>query len=429
MAAFVGREEELKALNGLYSQKGRRVGFVHGGPKMGMTTLMERFCEEKKHLIFEYRDGTDNEHLLISVYALEKYTGEYYPDIKTPKDFFEKLSDALGGKKSVVVFDGNQYPEEFAKALKEYLDRSENTNIVCSKKPDNSYLEVNFDLTLELSPLSYEDCVSLHPKMSRIDALKTYLTVGGVPGYHATMNKSDYKSCIEKNFLGAFPRLCAEAENIALKSSVPYDMCSAILSDMSAFVGRPIDVANRENISRQLCDLYLKKMEAEGLIEQITAVGNSPKKPVYIVKNRLMAFYHTVIRMNPAVIYGKKLDYFDIADSIEMYLELALRDFCGKYMVKNMGCNGYGYWWTKDDNTNRLNVCGIRDDCVLIADCKFRYDKVDNGVLKQLKARTEAVEEVNEKRLVIFSMSGFDNKISRKAAEGGILLVSADNLL
>ena len=433
MASFVGRNGELKLLGEVFKSNIRNC-YIETVPRAGATSLIRRFCEKHRCLYVTFPESTGAECLRSFIAAIEKYRGNPLdPDIDTFESAFTFVSKMIKGDDPVIVFDGCHHaPKEFPPALKAFSDDND-VMIVLMGRNDSERYDITFAEKFSLDLLSAAECARIHPKMLPLDNLKTYMAVGGYPLYHSLMNKSDFKDNIEKNFLGTYPRLCAEAELILRQSSVPYTCCCAILSDIAASIGRPVDIANKEGMSRQLCDIYLKKMVEEGLIRTLVPIGNSPRKPVYIINNPLIAFYFIVIRMNPALDVPGKGEFKDIDGYIDMFMELRFRDICEDYLRSHFKCTSVGRWWSKDEDTNKPTLAAIIDvdgvQQAIIADCKFRSGKIDSGALKAFVARAEQISDVPEKHLMMFSISGFEDKLVKKARADHVVLVGPDELL
>ena len=414
MASFVGRNSELKALAEVYKSNIRNC-YIETVPRAGATALIRRFCEKHRCLYVTFPESTGAECLRTFIAAIEKYRGEpLESDIDDFDSAFTIVSKMIKGDDPVIVFDGCHHaPREFPPALKSFSDNND-VMIVLVGGNDSERYDITFAEKIGLGLLPYEDCSRIHPKMSAVDNLKTYMAVGGYPLYHSLMNKPDFKDNIEKNFLGNYPRLCAEAELILRPSSVPYTCCCAILSDT-------------------LCDIYLKKMVEEGLIRTLIPIGNSPRKPVYIISNPLIAFYFITIRMNPAIDVPGKGEYKDIEGYIDMFMELRFRDICEDYLRTHFKCTSVGRWWSKDEDTNKPTLAAIIDvdgvQQAIIADCKFRAGKIDSGALKAFVNRAEQISDVPEKHLMMFSISGFEDKLVKKARADHVVLVGPDELL
>ncbi len=433
MASIFGRSAELKALNEVFKSNIRNC-YIESVPRAGATSLIRKFCEKHKCVYVTFPESSGAECLRTFVMAIEKYTGEPVElESQTFNDAFAVLKKAVKGDDPVVVFDGCHHaPEEFPKALKTFSDNAY-VMIVLVGRGDYERYDITFSEKIELDLLDAESCSRIHPKMTLLDSLKTYMAVGGYPLYHSLMGKPDFRDNVEKNFLGPYPRLCAEAELILRKSSVPYTYCCAILSDIAACIGRPVDIANKEGISRQLCDIYLKKMVEEGLIKTLVPIGNSPKKPAYILDNPLVAFYFIVIRSNPALDVPGKGEYKDVERHIDMFMELRFRDICEEYLRRHFNCVTVGRWWLREEDTNKPTLAAIIDvggeRRTIIADCKFRSGKIDAGALKAFMTRAEQMEEVPPKSLMMFSISGFEEKLMKKARTENVVLVGPLELL
>ncbi|MCQ2078567.1 MAG: DUF234 domain-containing protein [archaeon] len=433
MASFVGRQEELRRLDRVLESE-RKICYVEAEPRMGATTFVRRFCDKSKCIHTTFREGTERECLRSFRNAMEDFTGE--PIESEDLDFaylFQILTGIAREYDPVIVFDGtHNAPDSFVSQVRWFSEQREHMVILIGHN-DRERFGMTFSDVIELEPLSFEESRLMHPKMSPMDALRTYMVVGGSPAYHSLMNKSDFESSVEKAFLGNYPKLCTECELILRRSSVPYPMCCAILSDMANSMGRPVDIAQTEGISRQLCDIYLKKLTEEDLICRLNPVGNAPRKPVYIIKNPLVAFYLMVIRGNPVLEFGDRPGYEDIEHYVDMFMELRFRDICEEYLLRHHDCVNIGRWWIKEENTFKPTMLAIvkedEQEVCLVADCKFRGGKIDNGALKAFSARAELISEVPDKRLVMFSISGFEDKLQKKARNEGVILVGPAELL
>ncbi len=445
MAQFAGREEELERLMRINSGKDLRTCLVCGPRRIGKSTLIREFCRGKRSFTVCFPEGTPNENLSAVRRYAERFRTETFPEPKDFEEAFGLIGSVCGRERIIIVLDGaeNADSAEFRRALAGFIESNikgtENMLIVGAACEGTSPgmaaappLGGLISETIELGRLPLPELAKIHDKMKQSDVYRCYLTVGGTPLYHTLMNKPDYESCVERCFLGSYPRLCAEAENMARRSSVPYAYCSAIMSDISNGYGRPIDIANSQGISRQLCNVYLNKMEEEGLIARVPQIANAPRKPIYVVRNALLDFYHTVIRNNPDIMMQDRAGFADIEPDVRMFLEMRFRRACYDYLKKHLDCAEAGGWWRAGESSSAINLAAVvRDggsEYTLLCDCKFRKGKIDMGALENLKARAELVEAA-DKRLAMFSFSGFDGEVTKTAAKEGILLVGPDELM
>lgn len=440
MSKFIGRSAELSILEKVRSGDGLHTCAVYGRPRIGSSALARKFCEGKRSVIVSFTEGTVPEVLEAFRECLSEY-GPEVPRIDYYREAFNRLA-SLCYDGTVVLLDNITYADSdgFRSALAEFIGneiRGKDRMLVICGSPSNAVrsmlgdkrLKDLFPERIEVPPLSFPEARQFHQKMKDRDAYMCYLTVGGTPLYQQLMNKPDYASCVEKCFLGTYPRLCAESEILARRSSVPFAYCSAIISAVAKGCGRPIEIANSQKISRQLCGVYLKHMEEEGLLMRLRPMANAPKHPMMTVKDPLLAFYHTVIRNNPDVVLEDKPSFSDIEPEAGMFLELRFRKACYRYLC----AKGYdvGGWWRKGEDSTAVNLAAEKEEggkrIFLLCSCKFRPGKLDSGALDALADRAKGVEAENL-RLAVFSASGFDGSATKAASKAGVLLVGPKEL-
>ena len=432
MVSFIGRTEELKRLEAVFSG-GQRNVFINARPRVGASSLVKRFCEKYRCVHITFYESSPAEAVKAFRLSLEDVLDEPLDPGMGFAELFQVLLRIVRDLDPVVVFDRTQYaPDEFVSGVRGFSEEA-GCMLILIGFNDSGRFDMGFGDIIDLENLSRSECDRFHPKMSPLDRLKTYMAVGGVPLYHAMMNKNDFPESVEKGFMGNYPRLVAECELILRQSSVPYPMCCAILSDIANFTGRPVDIASKEGISRQLCDIYLKKLVEEDLVCTLTPIGNSPRKPVYIIGNPLIAFYFIVIRMNPEIQFRDKADYRDIERYVDMFLEIRFRDICAQYIREHYDCVSIGRWWLKEEDTQKPTLAAIVNiegrQRTIIADCKFRGGKIDSGALKAFISRAEMIQDVPDKLLMMFSVSGFEDKLIKRAKSESVILIGPSDLL
>lgn len=421
----------MEALDNVFTGNIRNC-YIEAKDRTGSSALVKRFCEKSKCIYTTFREGTPAECVRSFRTAIENFIDEPIgQDADTFADLFHLLSGIVKEYEPILVFDKSHYaPQEFADQVKWFSEAQDVMIIIIGHRDPKKY-DMTFSERIELGDLSFEECMRLHPKIQKLDAFKIYLAVGSNPAYHAVMNKGDFETSVEKAFLGNFPKLTMESELVIRRSGVPYGICCAVLSDIANCIGRPVDIAAKEGISRQLCDIYLKKLVEEDIVKTLVPMGNSPKKPAYIFKNPLIAFYFMAVRNVPESEFPDKAGFADIERHADMFLELRFRDFCEDYLRKHYECVRIGRWWLKEENTSKPTLTAVVNidgtEKTIIADCKFRKGKIDQGAMKSFVKRAAEIGDVPEKIPMMFSVSGFDDKLIKKAKAERIVLVDFCN--
>ncbi len=108
MQKFYNREKELAQLEKIYKQSGKsaQMTFVVGRRRIGKTSLLSYFAEDKKYLYFFV--ARKNEILLCQEYVEEikqKLQVEIYGEIKTFKDLFGYLMDLSATIPFILIID------------------------------------------------------------------------------------------------------------------------------------------------------------------------------------------------------------------------------------------------------------------------------------------------------------------------------------
>ncbi|MBR6871832.1 MAG: ATP-binding protein, partial [Candidatus Methanomethylophilaceae archaeon] len=87
MAEFIGREKELRTLQEIYELRKFMCCAVIGRRRIGKSSLIEKFVEDKRSLYFEFVEGTPETNLRIMEIVIGDYLGE--------KTAFESFVDAF----------------------------------------------------------------------------------------------------------------------------------------------------------------------------------------------------------------------------------------------------------------------------------------------------------------------------------------------
>ena len=105
---FIGRKEELRILEDLYSSEKFEFGYIYGQRRIGKTFLVDEFCKNKKSLILFASDSDDitirrDFARTLSLKIMHK--GITFDDWDS---FFLAVSSYFGDEKGVFVID--EYP-------------------------------------------------------------------------------------------------------------------------------------------------------------------------------------------------------------------------------------------------------------------------------------------------------------------------------
>lgn len=456
---FVGRERELDFLERLYTRGSARC-VIYGRRRIGKSRLIEKFCEGKPAIIFHCAKGTAESKLEYMTDVINGFTGK---DSETPNSFynlFKMLGDACSSSGVVVVFDEYPYliedddalPTEVQRFIDVMLSGKNSMVIMCGSSISVMEEEFNksskplygrFKHRLKLGPLNYSECVSMHPRMPVDDAVKTYLTLGGVPLYHVLAGQDSYEDALWELFLRDLPELADEAEGMINTELSSADRYIAVLTAIAGGATDLKTIAEKSAIEAPNCKKYLEKLIGLGMIARTNPMFGAPKRPVYRVEDALMSFHYEVVsrrraRINP---HDRERTFVGIGNDLSTFLGKRFESMCCEYLQRNHHCLETGKWWGKVGTDDKGKpVIGEADVAAtveqqgvvfdVLCECKFGRNPAGFDALNQIMDCAKHADVSANARFVIFSWNGFTDELLEYAETAvDLRLVDRDAIL
>ncbi len=453
LAMFRGREDEIRFLNDVYESEGMRTCAVLGRRRIGKSTILEKFCSDKRSLYVEFENSSESRNVEKMVKALKGF-GVDTEGIKDFGDTLDALSEVVSEERTVVVLDEYPYLTSWCKSasamLKNFIDECLNHTdsmlVICGSSLSvmndeisrkNKPLYGRFVQRLEVGPMPFDECRGFNPELEDLDSVMLYLTLGGVPMYHQFARGKNYRECVKNLFFGQHPLLDDESSAILEREVSPLQKYNAVMDAIGGGAVTTTDIANKTGLGITLCQKYLKKLKAIGIVEAVHPMLDAPKGPTYEIADSLIAFEYEVLKR-----YGASIPLAD-PDMLFDELEGIIRTFLGKrfermcadYVRSHYVCKEIGRWWGKGGigvGTDIDVVAVVRSKnrtITLLGECKFRNDESGFDAYNALKAKADFLSRSRDVRLIMFSASGFKDNLRSFAEENGTLLVDLDTLL
>lgn len=311
--AFVGRDEELAALQDWWSKGTGRPALVWGRRRVGKTALIQRFADDLPRVVYHTGVGEPAEAELS---ALSRQVAAVLPgDIRdlclTPyrdwQDALDHLARAARDEPLLLVLD--EFPELMATSpalpgiLRAFLDqtggRTKLRLLICgsavrtmwSIQQTRAPLYGRFDLALSVHPFRPHEAATMLSGLSPVDRARAYGIVGGMPLY---LNWWRQDISVTENVARLACRpgspLLTEGRLIML-TEVGAEQSAATLYAIAVGKTRhhEIEDAVRADPSRVLDRL----IEAR-LIERVIPVTEDPlrsRRRIYRIADNFLAFY------------------------------------------------------------------------------------------------------------------------------------------
>ncbi len=451
---FIGRDDELRALERIWSERPPKTCAVYGRRRIGKTTLVDIFCTGKKHIRFSFTNNTEANNVIQMDRAMARYKGCDASGFTTFQQALDSLSEIIAEEDIVIFMDELAYLIEVAphvsSELQHFIDHrlkdSGSMLIVCGSAVSKIRKEIEsedrplygrFINRIHVKQLHYWQCEKMHPEMDRLDALKTYMMVGGYPAYHEAIQDRTFREAVINRMLGPVAPLAEEAVNMVSLELSPLPTIEAILLDIAQGRTDIKTIAEKEGLSKAMCGRHIKQMEELDIVERISPMANSDRKTaIYRIKDPLVGFWHMVLYRNLDIATSPNRDAaFDaMSGEISTFMGFRFEDVCADYIRNRFLCRKIGKWWGwTDGEVSDIDIVAEvvdgRENYAIMAECKFRNRKTGMTALEELEFRSGFVKGYNNIRFMIFSGSGFTEELVDVAeSRDDLELVSLDDL-
>ncbi len=450
MNQFIGRETELKILEESVG-KGKAV-LLYGRRRIGKTTLLRRFCRERRHIFITALSGNLNACLDDLHSQVTEFRGADSGRYSGFGDFISDLKRICTDGETVIVIDEYQYLVKAERSVNShmqlfidsFLSDTDSTLILNGSKTSvmralgedaAEPLFGRFRRIIELKPLSFVECKAFHPDMPEHDQLMLYMTFGGVPRYHLETVQKTYRDAIRADFIDS--SWIADEVMFLLKSDIESsDDCSLILSAIAEGSTSLKHISERTGFGTR-CVGLLETLLRNGIVGKINPMLGAPKRAVYYIRDDVFAFYYAIVRRNWTLMDASDSGeaYDRLHDRITTYLGLRFEQYCMELVKQSFAVDAIGRWWMDDpekdiheeiDIVARIGIGTVRYD--LFAECKFTSRPAGFRQYNDLVRRASRFSEKSNPLLMIFSEGGFEEDFEEFAEAEGILLAGPDEI-
>lgn len=451
---FIGREQELSRLESIWSEPGIKGCSVVGRRQIGKSTLLKVFSQGKHCFQIQFSRGSPAENLCYFRDRVSLFLGRDVPETDMLTDLFMSVAEGCHDGPTLVILDEFPYlVEDFPQAasiVQRFIDRDlegmDVMVVICGSSMGmmrelvenrNSPLYGRIDRKVDVGPLTFDQCCRFHPDMDRVDVLKLYMTLGGVPKYHVRMRGRTYGDCIRRHFIED-DTMIDEGTRIITDELSPGSRYTEVVFFISRGEVKQNRIAGRMGLDTANCKRYLDDLERIGVVSKREPMLNAPLRPYYVISDPMVDFHFSVLykwrqtiggTMDPDMVYGM------MEHDIDTFLGKRFESFCGEWLDRVMNVKRRGTWWGRVDDTDTDIdiVADVVDGGLfvhtLLVECKFRRNKVGFSAYNDLVQRGEAAGAGDNTRYMIISISGFDTRLEEYAEDNGVILIGPDELV
>jgi len=462
---FVGREQEIQALNEMYNSGKLEVAVIYGRRRVGKTELIKQFCENKRTIFFT---GVENS----ASYNLNAFTESVYKFLSesdkgtiakiVPRDFMQLLdiiSETARHEKIVLVID--EYPylakaeKAFSSLLQKYIDADlkerdmmiilcgssmsfMERQVLSSKSPLYGRRTAQF----RIEPFNYCDAVKFVPNYSDEDKMLTYGIFGGTPFYLAQI---DDRKTLRDNVMNLFFKqnglLFEEPGNLIKQELREPQTYNAIITAIANGSTKISEIASKVNKPANLCDVYIKKLISLKLVAKEKPIGEKTgTKSIYVLDDNMFKFWFRYVQDNLTLIskgLGQKA-VENVWPTINDFMGRVFESVCIQYLWEHydslpIPTKDIGRWWGNnpaEKQEEEIDILALDGRSAIFGECKFRNEKMGIESLTDLERKSRLFPKQTTRYYYFFSKGGFTEEMQR-LAEGNdmIRLIGLDELV
>jgi len=477
---FAGRKRELEELERYYKEDNFHFTVFYGRRRVGKTTLISKFAEDKETIYFTAAETTAKENLeLLSVQILSVLSPKApLNNFTSFNSAFEYCFNAAIKKRLVLVIDEYPYLAESDRAvsslLQALIDKFQNKSrlflILCGSSMsfmENQVLGYKSPLygrrasQFKIEPLKYHECAVLLSGFNNIDKLTIYGICGGIPEYIVRVNNNlTVQQNAEQLFFNPSGRLFEEPSNLLKQELKAPQTYNAIISAIASGATKVNEIASIAGIETSQCSNMLVTLISLGIVKKESPVGEEKKakpsrKTIYLLADFMFRFWYSFVRPNMSRLemgYGKNVcaEIFEKSNGIiETYMGFVFEECAIQFLWKSMSGSKtpgmrrsnfktIGRWWgpnIKEKKEEEIDIIAVEEkgnkisEAALFGECKWKNARTGNDVLEDLVRKSELLPIYQEKRFIIFSKSDFSAQLLKAAdLRKDVILIKAEDM-
>lgn len=473
MKKFIGRKEELQKLNSLYQTTGFQMAVVYGRRRIGKSTLLAEFINDKKAIYYmATKVGAERNVELLSEEVLHVLApGLQSVSFKGLESLLSFVGENLPDEKLVFIIDELPYWAEKDEAVLSIFQKFIDTDwaeknilfILCGSAlsfmedkvlSEKSPLFGRRTAQIKLEAFSYLEAAEFVPNYSNEEKAMCYGITGGVAKYLSLIDpeKSIHENIVEQ-FFDKTGYLYDETRNLLVQEFSDITLVNNIIEQIANGETALNIIASKVHEKDSTILYSLNKLISVGLVEKRNCITEekNKKKTQYVLKDQMFRFWYShVPGAASAIELGKGKAYYEkvVKPNLHMFMGKVFEEMC-LYYTLNAGLDGRlncfvtetGTWWGTEslqDKDGRwyvqsadVDVVGISaaDRGVVVGECKFKNEKMDKVVYETLVRRSKVIPcKYPVVQYLLFSLNGYTDWIEQNVDKKNVALFTLDDL-
>ena len=476
LGRFLNRGDDRARIEDWWQRSDRFLA-LYGRRRVGKSWLFRSVAHGKPTLILVARQVAEATTLDEFATALEPHLG-VRPDLRTLPDLIRVLFRAARAEKLLVVID--EFPrllpahasgrldalQGMAAVIEEEQDQSNLKLIVCgshvammesllSDTLDGKENPIKGRLEgLPVRPLSFWDAREFLSGLDPVEMLERFAIAGGTPRYLVDLGQGELIATLCREVVDPRSALFNEPLDILAQEVRESRVYFSILEQLASGARKMDSLATALKRDQSSLTQYLDALQAMKLIEKrrpLGATANSRSTSYRLADPFFRFWFRFVFPFQEDLAAGLIPEaHFrgavipDLADHVANTFE----EICTQWTRHNYGerAQQFGAWWgnarndlrqTGERTSEEIDIVGMqRNRVTVVGECRWRNDRMDVNVLKELdEFKIPALEQGGLKPAadhikLLFSRGGFSDGLRNAAnSDSSLVLVAVDELI
>ncbi|WP_456326337.1 ATP-binding protein [Palaeococcus sp. (in: euryarchaeotes)] len=440
---FIDREDELEALEKLYTQDRAHLILIYGRRRIGKTELIKQFIKDKPSFYFLTRKEPVELELNRLVQSFNRKFNVFI-EAQNLEEFFEKVKD-FGRLIFVIdefpywVEEDKSIPSIFQHIWDEILKDSQLMLILLGSSISTMESLMSYKnplygrrtAQLKLSSIGFFHLKEAFPRYSWEELVKVYGCIGGIPAYFQYFDDSlSVEENIERSFYSKVSILYEDAERL-LKDELrePIDYLN-ILKAINEGKTKLTEIAGETRIAVTNIPKYIKTLETLDLVYKEFPITQRERRRfgIYRIKDFYYRFWLRFVYPYRDDIEIGAISFEDFKEDFNKYLGEVFESVAKQFLIR-LNTEGklpfrftkIGRWWDKKVEIDLVAINSITGE-VGFFEVKWRelsYGRAKK-VLKALKEKSTHIKLETEKRHYGLIAKGVEEK--EKLRDEGFLV-------
>ncbi len=471
---FVGRNRELAALNRMYAKQGFQMVVVYGRRRVGKTTLIDRFAQDKPALYFTAQQKSSLQNLAAfsrAVYAFFGQPEETMPfsTWSTAFSFVAKKASEWQGQGKpplVLVFDEFPYAAESDPSLPSVLQiaidhefsQTDVRFVLCGSNEGFMESEVlgrksplygRRTMQIRVLPFDYLDAARMVSGATPEDSVRYYATFGGTPYYLSQLDSSlSYEENVRELLFSTHGLLYEEPLMLLRQELREPALYNSVLDAIGGGATTPKRIADKAGVNPDSLSKYLKTLRDLGIVSKDVPFGEggaSSRRSRYSLGDPFFSYWYRFVSGNVGAIEAGAgaiaADRTAFGPSLETYVGQAFEAICLQWVIRRNGegklpfiASAFGKWWGADPRIReQVDIDLVAADTLthhaLFGECKWRNEFDETAALRTLEERAMLVKGCKPQIFALFSKRrASEGTVAKATKRNDVMLVSLADL-